>query len=148
MGKTKATNNFTYGQNGKWEVTKWASHSDIHISVKDEYGNYQFVANCGNPQTKSLPHNPNAEGNANLIVSAVNACIKINSINPLAVAKSIEDMHEALTDLVHKFRTAGEIMGFTEAHLLTELEKGEKVLAKINVDGLFNPDVPNPSEDV
>jgi len=34
--------------------------------------------------------------NANLIVSAVNACIKINPDNPQAVAESIKDMYEAL----------------------------------------------------
>ena len=88
--------NYTYGQNGKWEVTKWASHKDIHISVKDEYDNYMFVANCGNPETDTLPHNRDAEANANLIVSAVNACIKLNPENPQAVAESIGDMYEAL----------------------------------------------------
>ena len=89
---------YTYGQNGKWEVTKWASHKNIHISVKDEHGcdMYRFIANCGNPDPDSLPHNPNAEGNANLIVAAVNACIKLNTENPLAVAESIGDMYEAL----------------------------------------------------
>jgi len=44
-------------------------------------------------------HNPNvkeAEANAHLIVTAVNACQSVNRDNPLAVAESIEDLYEAL----------------------------------------------------
>lgn len=36
------------------------------------------------------------KANANLIVSAVNACASVNSNNPQAVAESIKDMYEAL----------------------------------------------------
>ena len=39
----------------------------------------------------------NKEANAQLIASAVNACIKLNPDNPLAVAQSITDLYEALT---------------------------------------------------
>lgn len=39
-------------------------------------------------------------GNANLIVSAVNACISINPDNPQAVAESIKEMYEALKELI------------------------------------------------
>ena len=52
---------------GNWKVTKWASHSDIHISVEDSLG-MSFIANCGNPDSEgTLPHNPDAVANANLI---------------------------------------------------------------------------------
>ena len=36
--------------------------------------------------------------NANLIVEAVNACIKLNPDNPLAVAQSISALYEALKE--------------------------------------------------
>lgn len=55
---------------GEWEVTRWESHKDIHVSAKDAWGNYVFVANCGNPKSDSLPTNENAEDNAKLIASA------------------------------------------------------------------------------
>jgi hypothetical protein len=88
--------NYTYRQNGIWEATKWVGNDDIHISTKDEYGDmYRFIASCGNPKPDTLPHNPNAEGNGKLIVAAVNACIKLNADNPLAVARAIENLHKA-----------------------------------------------------
>jgi len=40
------------------------------------------------------------EANAHLIAAAVNACIKLNPDNPLAVAESINDMYEAFNDLM------------------------------------------------
>jgi len=39
---------------------------------------------------------PEAEANARLIVSAVNACVKLNPDKPMAVAESISDLYEAL----------------------------------------------------
>jgi len=39
-----------------------------------------------------------------------------------------EEMYEALRELIHKFRVAGEILNFTEAHLLKELEQAEQAL--------------------
>lgn len=39
------------------------------------------------------------KGNARLIAAAVNACASVNPDNPLAVAESIKDMHEALKGL-------------------------------------------------
>jgi len=44
-------------------------------------------------------HKPNLielQANANLIVSAVNACQSVNSDNPIATAEAIKDMYEAL----------------------------------------------------
>lgn len=83
---------------GKWIVTRWDAHSDIHVSVSD--GSYmRFVANCGNPKADTLPTNPDAKANAQLIVTAVNACIKLNPGNPMAVAESISDLSEALKGL-------------------------------------------------
>ena len=37
-----------------------------------------------------------AEANAKLIAAAVNACIKVNPDNPMAVAESITELYEAL----------------------------------------------------
>ena len=48
---------------------------------------------------------PESIANANLLVEAVNACIKLNHDNPVAVAKSISDMYEALKGLSPCMRT-------------------------------------------
>jgi len=54
---------------GGWEVTRWAGHNDIHVSVNE--GSYMgFIANCGNPVADTLPTNPEALANAHLIASA------------------------------------------------------------------------------
>ena len=58
---------------GKWEVTKWASHEDIHVSVNEGHS-MRFIANCGNPAADTLPTNPDAEANAHLISSAPDLC--------------------------------------------------------------------------
>jgi len=42
---------------------------------------------------------PNAKANVQLILKAVNACIKLNPDNPLAVAESIKDLYEALKEV-------------------------------------------------
>ena len=44
--------------------------------------------------------------------------------------KAAPDMYEALKVLVNKFETAGIILGFTEAHLIKELEEGRQALTK------------------
>ncbi len=46
----------------------------------------------------------NGEANAHLIVEAVNACIKLNPDNPLAVAQSITALYEALKSLLWDLR--------------------------------------------
>ncbi len=95
---------------GNWKVIKRSTDKDIHVCAEFA-DNLTFVCNCGNPDGESLPSNPDAEANARLI-----------SASP--------DMYEALIKLVHKFRVSGEILGFTEAHLLKELEQAEKALNK------------------
>jgi len=84
---------------GKWEVTKWVSHDDVHVSI-DEGSYMRFICNCGNPVADTLPTNPNAEADANIIVTAVNACQSVNQDNPMAVAESIKDMYEALATII------------------------------------------------
>ena len=41
------------------------------------------------------------EGNARLVVAAVNACQEVNAENPLAVAESIKEMYEALKYVIN-----------------------------------------------
>ena len=41
-----------------------------------------------------------SEANAHLIAAAVNACLKINPDNPMAVAESIGDLYEACKDVI------------------------------------------------
>jgi hypothetical protein len=81
---------------GAWYVTHWASHPFVHISEFDG-GSMTFIANCGNPNDDGiLPHNANAELNAQFIETAHANCSAINESNPQAVAESIKDMHYAL----------------------------------------------------
>ena len=40
------------------------------------------------------------KGDAHIIAAAVNACIKVNPNNPLAVAESIQEMYEAMKELI------------------------------------------------
>ena len=99
---------------GKWEVTKWASHNDIHVSVNE--GSYMsFVCNCGNPIADSLPTNPDAEANACLIAAA-------------------PEMYEALKDLVTKYiinpGTEHEFVSFMEIGVPKEWDIARQAIAK------------------
>lgn len=42
------------------------------------------------------------DANAHLITTAVNACIKLNPDNPMAVAESIAELYEACKELLRK----------------------------------------------
>ena len=72
--------------------------------VNNDYTVYTGEYGAGIVQVAMLfESSPNAEVNANLIVGAVNACIKLNPENPLAVAQSIGDMYEALKAILPSF---------------------------------------------
>lgn len=93
---------------GEWEVTKWASHPNIHVSVEDGKG-FRFIANCGNPKDDTLPTNPDAEANAHLIAAA-------------------PDMYEALKELIdHMTMTKG---AFARPTLADVKRMADKALAK------------------
>jgi len=59
----------------------------------------RLVANCGGYSSNTESVVEENEANAHLIVTAVNACIKVNPDNPMAIAESIADMYEALRNL-------------------------------------------------
>ena len=61
--------------------------------------------------------------NAQLIVTAVNACIKVNPGNPLAVAESISDLYEACRAIISS-ETIKDKDNFNQA--LEALAKVEK----------------------
>ena len=78
---------------GKWLKMLFAGNLPAIMCQPDDTRLGQnMVARC---EIASKPQAEN-EGNTDLIVSAVNACIKINPENPLAVAGTIEDMAEIL----------------------------------------------------
>ncbi len=88
---------------GKWQVTKWASHNRIHISAFDGGPAPYFICDCGNySEDDGLPYNPHGKENAEIICATVNACIKINPNNPIAAAEAIPLMYEALKYFVEK----------------------------------------------
>jgi len=83
---------------GKWEVTDTAftrytlyygKKSGARTFITDGINLSEVAEVQGDTDTE-------AEANAKLIVSAVNACIAINPENPQAVADSIGDMYEAV----------------------------------------------------
>jgi hypothetical protein len=57
----------------------------------------------GNTDTGECTPKEELEANANLIASAVNACVGVNPDNPQAVAESIKDMYEALKGMLYPF---------------------------------------------
>ena len=82
--------------------------------------------------SKVLPNNPHDSqveathiANARLIVSAVNACKAINPENPMVVAESIKDMHEALSFFID--RNASEYV-FLDRGIGISTEIGQKFL--------------------
>jgi len=75
---------------GKWEATG----TTIMLN-----GDYRFpLAHVTDPD-KPMHTTPTAEANANIIVTAINACQEVNPDNPMAVAESIKDMYEAFRQL-------------------------------------------------
>lgn len=94
---------------GKWEAQDRSSPEmkDIgYIGLELNKEVYPYIINIPSPPfalgrcgaiITSDPMNPDgAKANAHLIVTAVNACIKLNPDNPQAVAESISDLCEAL----------------------------------------------------
>ncbi len=66
------------------------------------------------------------KANAHLIVSAVNACKKLNKEDPQAVADSIEGVFEALKAITTHFRKLDKLYSKDKEML----EAGEQALAK------------------
>lgn len=75
----------------------------------------------------SFPHaSKEKEANARLIVKAVNACVKLNHNNPIAAAKSISDLYEALRGLLDGL---GNPMQIPPCELV---ERASQALAKVD----------------
>jgi len=79
---------------GKWIVTQWASHNDVHVSSNILIGIPTFIANCGNPGISSLPHNPEALANAHLIAAAPDMYEALKKLTDLGRPLSRGDMSE------------------------------------------------------
>ena len=95
------------------------------IAVLDDEGAYKYIANC-DPYSWSYSDmsDEEMEANANLIVSAVNACVKVNKDNPVAVAEGIVDLYEVCKEM------RNFLYGYSENK--KELyQKASKVLAKV-----------------
>ncbi len=68
---------------------------------------YPIYASDGYELARVYIHNGEQIANAYLIVTAVNACIKLNPNNPIAVAESIEGMYEVCQYLATNGWNAG-----------------------------------------
>lgn len=78
----------------KWGI---APHDPATIISKSG----DTIALCDSPyrDQKNIPAEERF-GNAKLILTAVNACIKLNPDNPMAVAESISDLYEVLKRVI------------------------------------------------
>jgi len=76
---------------GKWEVNKVNTFEEKEVYAIHTY-----------PEPTRIQRVADVfmEANANLIAAAVNACASVNPDNPMAVAESINDMYEALSELM------------------------------------------------
>ena len=72
----------------KWEFIRPYIDKPITIETRIKGNRWEKIA------TISMMNERAQLPNAELIVSAVNACIKLNPENPLAIAESIKDMYE------------------------------------------------------
>jgi len=87
---------------GKWEATG----TTIMLN-----GDYRFpLAHVTDPD-KPMHTTPTAEANADIIVTAINACQEVNQDNPMAVAESIKDMYEFCRELLMSLDTGYERLG-------------------------------------
>ena len=79
------------GTKGKWEV-------EINpFPLPRSQGSFiGYIRSGGKTIAQLVGDSPALEANAHLIAAAVNASIKINPANPMAVAESIGDMYEDL----------------------------------------------------
>ena len=82
---------------GPWTVEKWIDNSWNILAPNPDAGKPGV---CYSGEHFSVVQEMDCLDDANLIVAAVNACAKVNSDNPMAVAESISDMYEALKELV------------------------------------------------
>ena len=69
---------------------------------------YPIYADDNYEIARAFIHNGEQEANARLIVSAANACAKINPNNPQAVAEGIGELYEALKGILLVARPADE----------------------------------------
>ena len=77
--------------------TKWKARHPINNDITIYTGEYgQGITKIA----QLCEGYPNAEANASLIVATVNTCASVNPDNPMAVAKSIKEMYEALKELL------------------------------------------------
>ena len=92
---------------GKWEVKVVPKYlHELAISVPIHTPKGQMLLGCN-----GMPEKGEMLTNANLVVSAVNACTSINPNNPQAVAGSIEEMHEVLSELIQAIEDGYECIG-------------------------------------
>lgn len=83
-----------------WYVTKWTSHNHVHVSEFDG-NNMVFIADFGDPTTKTLPHNKEAEKNAIFLETCHATCCAINANNPQIVAENIKTLVDILNEISH-----------------------------------------------
>lgn len=100
---------------GKWYSQDFDDQDSIRCTCNDGLdAHIAFVLNRGGKHS-----------NAQLIVSAVNACISVNPENPLAVAESVKDLYEALKLTFQDLAENGEITEPIERVIKQAIAKAE-----------------------
>lgn len=107
------------------ELTKqgwrcWSAPNGYHIWAGDTH-----IADVGDREDSEQ------SANAHLIVSAVNACIKLNPDNPMAVAEGIPALYEACKELVNEFQPSHKINVREISYSV--IEKAIEALAKADM---------------
>lgn len=97
------------------------------IEIKDGDNNLIACLGFDTLVKPSLPKIMKQHANARLIVTAVNACKKLNPDNPMAVADTISDLYEALKALKFQFAMAVEHPYSKDKEVY---EQAEQALAK------------------
>ena len=76
---------------GEWHIIK-DTDNRLHIMSKGKDSTMSI-------NVAKMPVSPDAKANAHLIAAVMNACIKLNPDNPMAVAESISELYEALKEI-------------------------------------------------
>jgi len=109
---------------GPWEL----EISDPNIFIRQKGVSAFPIAYVGR-----MHHEKEADANANLITTAVNACFAINKGNPLSAAEALMDMYKALKDLLDTFNRCEA--GFPPEYEMRILVKEMAEIALAKVEG-------------
>jgi len=75
----------------------------------------------------------NDKANADLIVAAVNACIKLNPDNPMAVAEALPELYEVLGTIKRTAESSGDTIYYLQNCLKAIARIAKEAILKVKV---------------